>query len=147
MTGKRDVKHATFFLNLAKEAARNGTCLRLQVGSVLVKEDRVISVGYNGAVGGLQTCLEVGCDVVRVDGNPHCRRAVHADQNALASLAASGGGARGATLYTTHAPCFDCLRLLAAAGVVKVCYLHDYDDARATRFYQEAGLERVRLSL
>ncbi len=143
----REDKHARFFLSVAREAARSATCLRLQVGSVLVRDERVVSIGYNGAPAGAPTCLEAGCELATVDGRPHCHRAIHADQNALLNLAAGTGGARGCALYTTHAPCYACAKMLVAAGVVKVVFGSEYDDPRTKRFLQEAGVERVRLSV
>ncbi len=132
---------------IAKEASRAGTCLRLQVGSVLVRHGRILAIGYNGAPTETAHCLDVGCDVVTTDGKPHCQRAIHADQNALLNAAALGTSTRDAELFTTHSPCYACARLLINAGVRKVTYLNDYDDMKAQKLLKEAGLERVRFQV
>ena len=137
-------KQDKLFMQLAKEASRAGTCLRLQVGSILVKDQRVISIGYNGAPIGITNCLEVGCDMTIIDGKLHCQRAVHGDQNALTNLARLSGGAHGATLYTTHSPCYACAKMLVNAGVARVIYQNEYDDVKTVQLFKEAKIERVR---
>lgn len=137
-------KKYNFFMRLAKEVAKAGTCLRLQVGSVLVNDGIMISVGYNGAPAGLQHCMEVGCDIVHEDGVAHCARALHADQNALLAATILGHKTKGAALYTTHAPCYMCAKMLIQAGIAKVVYLNEYDNEKATKVFKEASVERIR---
>lgn len=112
----------TYFMVQAIMTASRGTCPRLRVGAVLVKDGRVIGSGFNGSVVGTPHCDEVG-DLMR-DG--HCIRAVHAEQNALMQLAKMGIMAEGAEIYVTDFPCVYCTKLLLQAGITKINYLRSY---------------------
>jgi dCMP deaminase len=114
-----------YFLNIAKAISVRSTCPRAQVGAVIVKDGRIISCGYNGAVAGEPHCTEAGCLVK--DG--HCQRAVHAETNAIAQAARFGVSVEGATLYywdslqrPVHEVCVKCSQLIKAAGITKVIY-------------------------
>ena len=119
-----------YFIRIAKEVASRATCPRAAVGAVIVKDNRIISVGYNGAPRGLPHCEDVGCDIQ--DG--HCKRSIHAETNAIALAARYGIAVEGATLYywdskgryaknidelTAH--CDKCGQLARAAGIARVC--------------------------
>jgi dCMP deaminase len=107
-----------YFMAIAKIIAARGTCDRAHVGAVLVKNKRIISTGYNGAPPGLPHCdgpeghlMEEG----------HCIRTVHAEENTILQIAAVGGtSAGGSTLYTTHSPCYHCVKKIVVAGVKRV---------------------------
>lgn len=119
-----------YFHTLASAAATRSTCPRLAVGAVLVKGKRVIGTGYNGAPPGEAHCEDVGCNLqpcshmsyinwttkeaVPQHPDGHCKRAIHAEVNALINALVP---AWGATLYTTHQPCPDCRTALEKAGV------------------------------
>ena len=122
-------------MRLAHEVASNGTCSRAEVGAVLVNDDRVISIGYNGAPRGMPHCVEVGCDIIKVDGVDHCIRSVHAEENVIANAAFGGSKTKGATLYCTLSPCYACCRILVNAGIAQVYYAKDYPDARARELW------------
>lgn len=119
-----------YFIRIAKEIASRSTCPRAAVGAVVVRDNRIISTGYNGAPAGKPHCEDVGC--LMIDG--HCKRAIHAETNALALAARYGIRLEGATLYywdskgryaqniaelTAH--CDKCGQLAEAAGIVRVC--------------------------
>src|SRR6478735_2098258 len=112
-----------FFKQVAELAATRSTCIRAQVGCVLVQYKNIISTGYNGAPPGQPHCTDVGCDELLYSdqsGEVHttgCRRAIHAEANALAWAARMGHSTLGATLFTTHEPCGTCARLLVSAGI------------------------------
>ena len=111
----------TYFLNIAKEIASRATCPRASVGAVIVKNNRIITTGYNGAAAGEAHCSEVGCDVV----DNHCQRAVHAEVNAVAEAARFGLAIEGATLYYWDSlgrpeSCNNCLQIMKAAGISKL---------------------------
>jgi dCMP deaminase len=114
-------------IRLAVIFASRGTCTRAQVGAVITREGRVISSGYVGSPAGLDHCTTVGCDIGESGG---CIRTVHAEANAIAYAARSGSSTEGATIYTTHAPCVDCAKLIINAGIVRVVYEFDYRDGR-----------------
>jgi dCMP deaminase len=136
-----------YFLELADMVARRSTCLRRHVGAVLVRDERIIATGYNGAPQGLQHCLEAGC--LRAEqGVPSGERyelcrGVHAEQNALVNAARYGVSTLGAVLYCTNQPCLLCARMLINAGVRRVVHRGDFEDARALQFLREAGVEVV----
>lgn len=114
------------FMEVAHVFARRSTCLRGQVGAVLVRDRRVIATGYNGAPSGAQDCHELGCQVP--DDHPElgCQRAIHAEANVVAYAARHQGGAEGATLYSTHEPCRKCAELIIQAGIRAVVYDKPY---------------------
>jgi dCMP deaminase len=132
-----------YFLQLAHHAATRATCNRLQVGCVLVRDKHVLTTGYNGAARSLDDCTLVGC--LMIDG--HCRRTLHAEQNAIIQAALHGVSTAGATAYLTHQPCLTCTLMLINAGIVHVVYSGEYQDVNSINFFNAAGiyLERVEL--
>lgn len=130
------------FLRVAEVLSQRGTCSRLKVGAVLVKDTRIISTGYNGAPAGLRHCdHRDGGDME--DG--HCSRAEHAERNALLL---SRADARGATMYVTASPCLTCARMAVTVGVRKIVCSSDYRaDARVDELCAAAGIELVALRL
>lgn len=124
-------------MNMAVGAAEMGTCPRAQVGCVLVRDNRIIATGHNGALAGLNHCIDVGCMIE----NDHCVRATHAEQNAVIQCALHGTSSRGATCFTTHFPCVTCAKILIGAGVDRVVYLHDYANGRGDEFFKWARIQ------
>lgn len=138
----------SYFMQMAQVVAGRSTCLRRQVGAVLVKDKQILSTGYNGSPSGLQHCDEVGClrqNLGVPSGERHeiCR-AVHAEQNALVQAAKHGVAITGADLYTTHQPCVLCTKLLINAGIRRVIYTYSYPDQLAVEMAKEAGLNLVK---
>lgn len=136
-----------YFLQLARLVASRSTCLRRQVGAVLVKNERIISTGYNGAPRGLKHCLEIGC-LREKEGIPSGQRyelcrGVHAEQNAIINAALYGVATEGAIIYCTNQPCIICARMIINAGITKVVHQGDFDDDLAVQFLMEAGIELV----
>lgn len=120
-------------LDVAEVLASRGTCSRLRVGAVLSRAGRILSTGRNGAPAGLEHCTHL-------DDEP-CQVAVHAEANAIAFAARTGGGAEGATLYLTHAPCDGCSGLLVNAGIARVVYRWPYRLTSGVDRLQAAGVE------
>lgn len=144
MTEKR-IAWPTYFMLQAVMLASRGTCTRLQVGAVIVKDGRIIASGYNGSVSGTPHCDEVG-DLM-VDG--HCIRAVHAEQNALMQTAQMGISINNATIYVTDVPCIQCTKLLLQAGVQEIKYLRNYhndDFAKELLLQKNVPLTQVPLT-
>lgn len=138
-------------MQLAFVVAGRSTCLRRQVGAVMVKEKQILSTGYNGSPSGLLHCDEVGClrqSLSIPSGERHeiCR-AVHAEQNALVQAAKHGVAIAGADLYTTLQPCVQCTKMIINAGIVRVVYTQSYPDQLAVAMAKEAGLELVQLDI
>lgn len=141
----------SYFMQLAFVVAGRSTCLRRQVGAVMVKEKQILSTGYNGSPSGLLHCDEVGClrqslNVPSGERHEICR-AVHAEQNALVQAAKHGVAIDGADLYTTLQPCVQCTKMIINAGIQRVVYTHAYPDQLALAMAKEAGLELVQLDL
>ncbi|WP_042331732.1 deoxycytidylate deaminase [Desulfosporosinus orientis] len=137
-----------YFMQMAQVVAGRSTCLRRQVGAVIVKDKQILSTGYNGSPSGLQHCDEIGClrqSLGVPSGERHeiCR-AVHAEQNALVQAAKHGVAIAGADLYTTHQPCVLCTKLLINAGIKRVMYAYSYPDPLAETMAKEAGLSFIK---
>ena len=138
-----------YFLELADLVASRSTCIRRQVGAVLVRNERIISTGYNGAPRGLGHCLDLGC-LRESMGIPSGQRyelcrGVHAEQNAIINAAYYGVATQGGILYCTHQPCIICARMIINAGVTQVVHRGDFSDDLAVQFMQEAGIKLVEL--
>ncbi|MCJ0742879.1 deoxycytidylate deaminase [Pedobacter montanisoli] len=115
------------FMNLATDLAGRSHCVRAQVGAVLTKDTRIISIGYNGPPSGTHNCdeewPEKGCDR---DSKGSCSLALHAEENAILYAVKNGSKIEGATLYTTLSPCIACARLILSSGISQVYYKDSY---------------------
>jgi len=134
-----------YFLKMTEIVAERSTCLRRQVGAVLVRDKRILATGYNGAPKGLPHCLEIGClrDELKVpSGERHelCR-ALHAEMNALIQCALHGISTEGSTLYCTNRPCSLCAKMLINAGVRRIVFLGGYPDEMAEEMFRQAAVE------
>jgi dCMP deaminase len=134
-----------YFMEMAYLAAKRSTCLRRAVGAVLVRDNQIISTGYNGSPKGVLHCAEVGClreQQSVPSGQKHelCR-GVHAEQNAIIQAAINGSSTRNATLYCTHQPCSICARLIINAEIRTVYVSEAYPDALGEQLFGEAGIE------
>ncbi|MFA6641880.1 MAG: dCMP deaminase family protein [Methanomethylophilus sp.] len=133
-----------YFMDMAKLVSTRSTCLRRQVGVVIVKDRHVLSTGYNGAPKGTQHCEDTGClrELLNVpSGERHelCR-GVHAEQNAVAQAAYFGISVKGGTLYTTTFPCSLCAKILINAGIVEIVYDEGYMDDLSKSLLSETNI-------
>lgn len=112
-----------YFMSLAYLVSTRATCDRKKVGAVLVKDKRILSTGYNGAPSGMPSCDEVGHSLKTIDGKESCIRSLHAESNAIDF---AGRDCKGATLYTTVIPCFDCAKRIVNSGIITVRYAEYY---------------------
>lgn len=116
----------TYFMQLAKLAATRSTCISQKVGCVIVEDHRVLSTGYNGVPSGLPHCTDQGfCQWEDDEGCSRSKspsRAIHAEANAIAQAAKGQSSIEGASIYTTHEPCINCLKLIVAAGIKRVYF-------------------------
>ncbi len=140
-----------YFLQLARQAATRSTCLRRQVGAVLVRDRRVLATGYNGAPRGVSHCLDIGClreQLAIPSGERHelCR-AIHAEQNAVIQAAVHGVAIEGATLYATLQPCVLCAKMLINCGVREIHYVEGYPDELSRSMFEEAGVVVIKEDL
>ena len=137
--------------------AECSTAARLQVGCVIVKDDRIISIGYNGMPSGWVNCCEECCDGGGSVGegcyHDHCTgpktkpEVLHAESNAIAKLARSPESGEGATAFITHAPCLDCAKLLYQAGICEVNYCHSYRLTDGIDFLKQCNIKVYQISL
>ena len=132
-----------YFLKLAMLASERATCPRMHVGCVLVKEKFVLATGYNGSLPGKPHCEDVGCLIV----DNHCVRTNHAEINVLVQATTHGVNVKDATAYITNMSCTSCAKALIAAGIKRVVVFSDYHDTLATQFYNDAGVEIVKLQM
>ncbi|MDD2439293.1 MAG: cytidine/deoxycytidylate deaminase family protein [Methanosarcinaceae archaeon] len=133
-----------YFLEIAFVVGKRATCLRNNVGAVIVRDKRILSTGYNGAPRGMAHCFELGCMREQEhipSGTRHEKcRAVHAEQNAIIQAALHGVSTDGATLYCTHQPCILCTKMIINAGIERVVYSTPYPDTDSLDFFQDAGI-------
>ena len=133
-----------YFMMQALVIAQRSTCDRALVGSVLVKDDRMIASGYNGSVSGQPHCDDVGH--LMVDG--HCVRTIHSEMNALIQCAKNGISTEGTEIYVTYFPCFNCSKCLVQAGIKKINYYYDYhDNPLALKLLREKGVAIEQVTL
>ncbi|MDN5357188.1 MAG: dCMP deaminase [Candidatus Methanomethylophilaceae archaeon] len=133
-----------YFMKMAKLVATRSTCIRRQVGAVVVKEKRVLSTGYNGAPKGSRHCEELGCirEILDVpSGTRHelCR-GVHAEQNAVVQAAYFGVSVKDASIYTTTYPCSMCAKIIINAGIIEIVYGEGYPDDLSKDLLEESDL-------
>jgi dCMP deaminase len=139
-----------YFLDVAGLVARRSTCLRRNVGAVLVKDKRILATGYNGAPAGLKHCLDVGCMRQKLNipsGQRHelCR-ALHAEQNALIQASLYGISVKESTLYATCQPCVICAKMLINAGIKEIVVADGYPDKMAMDFLKQAKIKVRKVS-
>ena len=135
-------KFVKLYMDWAKRTAQLSHARRLQVGSVIVKDDSVISYGYNGMPAGWDNNCE---DTVwHSDGERTLKtkpEVLHAESNAIAKLAKSHNSGSGADLFVTHSPCLDCAKLIYQSGISRVFYSENYRDDAGVRFLEKSGVE------
>lgn len=133
-----------YFMQIAHLVATRSTCLRRQVGAILVKDRNILATGYNGVPSGITHCDVTGClrDQLRVpSGERHelCR-GLHAEQNAIIQAARHGSNIAASTVYCTDSPCIICSKMLINAGVKEVIYARGYPDSLSLEMLGEAGI-------
>jgi len=137
-----------YFMHITREVAKRSTCLRRQVGAVIVQDKRILTTGYNGPPRDLAHCDEVGCirqqlGVPSGERTELCR-GLHAEQNAIIQAALHGVRIAGSDIYITLQPCVLCAKMLINAGIQRIVYDGDYPDDLARRMLAEAGIDLVR---
>lgn len=137
-----------YFMEIVNVVKKRSTCLRRQVGALIVKDKRILSTGYNGSPSGLRHCEEVGCLREKLNipsGQRHelCR-GLHAEQNAIVHAANSGVSIKCSTIYVTDQPCVLCAKMIINAGIERVVYGSGYPDELSRELLNEAGIELVK---
>jgi len=138
-----------YFMDIACLVARRSTCLRRQVGAIVVRDKRILATGYNGAPTGLPHCLDIGClrkelDIPSGERHELCR-GLHAEQNVIIQAAYHGVCISGGTLYCTNLPCAICSKMLINAGIDEIKYKEGYADAMAEEMLKAAGVKVTKI--
>lgn len=139
----------SYFIEITQLVSTRSTCLRRQVGAIIVYDKRILATGYNGAPKNLPHCLNVGClrDTLKVpSGTRHelCR-GIHAEQNAIIQAATSGVNIEGAVLYCTHFPCSLCIKMIINASLKTVFYIDGYPDELSQTLSKESALQIIQI--
>ena len=136
-----------YFTQITRQVAMRSTCLRRQVGAVIVKDKRILATGYNGAPSGFPHCGDTGClrEQWRIPSGERQEicRGLHAEQNAIIQAAQHGVSVAGSDIYTTHQPCITCAKMIINAGIRRVFSVECYPDELAKSFLEQAGIEVV----
>ena len=119
-----------YFMKIAEVVSMRSTCIKREVGSVLVKDSHILSTGYNGSPSGFKHCTPETCvrQNLKSGEKPELCRGVHAEINCIIQAAIHGTSIQGnTTLYSTHFPCMSCLKLIINAGIKKLVYKEGYN--------------------
>jgi dCMP deaminase len=142
-------KFISAYMDVAERFAELSSARRLHVGAIVVKDDRIISIGYNGMPAGWDN----NCEDEVVDGYAGFEGSIishrlrtkpevlHAETNAIAKLAKSNESGMGATMFITHAPCLDCAKLIYQSGIGSVLYRDTYRDTSGVTFLEKSGVK------
>ena len=130
-----------YFMNIARVISSRSTCDRKFVGAVIVRDKTILSTGYNGSIRKLDHCSQIG----HLMENNHCVATIHAEANAIIQAAKNGVCIDGATIYTTASPCWPCFKMIANAGIRRICYGEFYRDDRIFSIAKKIGIELVKL--
>lgn len=144
-------KFVDAYMDVAERFAELSSARRLHVGAIVVKDDRIISIGYNGMPAGwdndceyeveeFQTEYGVGSKLVKTGELKTKPEVLHAETNAIAKLAKSNESGLGATMFITHAPCLDCAKLIYQSGIGSVLYRNAYRDTSGITFLEKSGI-------
>ena len=129
-----------YFKEIVLATAKRSPCERMKVGCLLVKDNRIISQGYNGFL--------PGCPHQSIVRNNHEQATVHAEQNAIADCAKRGVSCKGCISYITHYPCIICMRILCASGISEIKYIHDYkNDELVLLFSQMMDIKITKIDI
>ncbi len=133
-----------YFIDITHLVAKRSTCIRRQVGAILVKDKRILATGYNGAPSGIAHCQDVGClreknKVPSGERHELCRGS-HAEQNAIVQAATYGIPIKDAILFCTNLPCSICIKMIINAGIKTIFYEEGYPDDLSEKLIKESGI-------
>ena len=133
MTAEKQRQFDERYLRMARIWAENSYCQRRKVGALVVKDNAIISDGYNGTPSGFENVCE--------EGNVTKPYVLHAEANAITKLARSSNSSEGATLYITASPCIECAKLIIQSGIKRVIYGEAYRLDEGLNLLRRAGIE------
>jgi len=137
------IKFVEYFMDIARRTAKLSHARRLQVGAVIVNDDKIISIGYNGMPAGWDNDCE---DEIRYPDTEGVTlktkpEVLHAETNAIAKLARSSESGLDSDMFITHAPCLDCAKLIYQSGIKRVFYSEAYRDDAGMQFLKKSGID------
>jgi dCMP deaminase len=138
MSTEKQKRYDEAYLRMALEWGKLSHCKRKQVGALIVRDNMIISDGYNGTPSGFPNC----CEDEKGDTQWYV---LHAEANAILKVAKSTQSAKDATLYLTLSPCKECSKLVLQAGIKRVVFIKSYKDSSGVDFLKEAGVEVLQL--
>ncbi|MBN2057465.1 MAG: cytidine/deoxycytidylate deaminase family protein [Candidatus Saganbacteria bacterium] len=138
-----------YFMKITEDVAERATCVKRSVGAIIVKDNRILSTGYNGAPKGFKHCAEIGCirqEMNVPSGQRHelCR-GLHAEQNAIIQAAVHGVEISGGTMYCNYQPCVICAKMMINAGIQRLVFTGGYPDELAVQMLGDSNIQVVRL--
>lgn len=137
---QKQLRYDRAYLKMAQSWSQLSHCVRKQVGAIIVKDEMIISDGYNGTPAGFENSCE--------DENGSTQWYVlHAEANAILKVAKSTNNCKGATLYLTLSPCKDCSKLVLQAGIQRVVFRDSYKDTEGIDFLKSAGIDVIQIEL
>lgn len=149
------------FSQICSVVAQRSTCLRSQVGALIVRDGRIVSMGYNGPVSGMPACKEIPPRFqklldeynsyalakyeeykrnINMCMGPGCTRSLHAETNAIAFAARAGVSVEGCTMYCSMSPCINCAKVIVNSGIKELKYLEEYRDTSGLELLRKAGI-------
>jgi len=138
MEAKERISWDDYFVKIILATAERSSCTRLKVGSLIVKNNRIVSQGYNGFLS--------GCKHESIIRDGHEQATVHAEQNAISFCARNGVSCEDSIIYITHYPCVNCMKLICASGIKEIRYINDYkNDDVVERLSELSGVNIIQL--
>ncbi|MBU3897161.1 MAG: cytidine/deoxycytidylate deaminase family protein [Nanoarchaeota archaeon] len=139
-----------YFIKIAFLVAERSTCKRHHVSSIIVKDKRILSTGYNGAASGIKDCLELGClrdqNNIKSGEKHEICRAIHAEQNTIIQAGLHGVNISGGTLFCTHDTCILCAKMIVNAKIKRVVCSGNYPSKDSQELFKEAGVVFEKIS-
>lgn len=126
-------KFEKMYMEIAETVSKMSYAKRLQVGAIVVKDNRIISIGYNGTPAGWDNNCED-------ENNKTKPEVIHAEANSIMKLASSNESGKGSVMFLTHAPCIDCAKLIYGSGITQVYYKHKYRDQSGVEFLKKCNV-------
>ena len=139
MNIQKKERYATMYMNIAKEVAKMSYCNRLKVGSIIVKEGRIISMGWNGMPAGFPN----KCEFEHEDKTKP--EVIHSESNAISKLAKSPESGENSEMYCTALPCINCAKLIVQAGIKELWYSEDYGHTDGKDFLIKCGVNVIKI--
>lgn len=146
------INRIEYYMNIAFAVSLRSTCLRRKVGSIIVKDDRILSTGYNGSPSGMINCIDNPEICYRSKHNIpsgkelHLCRANHSEVNAIMSALKTGENLTGASIFVTTSPCSNCAKMIIQSGISEVYYIEGYEDMFSISLFNEAGIKLTKVN-